>query len=60
MREGIPNPDVIVGLYSYKVYGRPRKDGYGIINCYPWGSYCPLMLKGTHFYVTDGSPMFGN
>ena len=35
------------------------KGGYGIVNCNPRCTFCPLEPKQDTFYVTDGSPMFG-
>ena len=32
--------------------------GYGIVNCNPRCTYCPLVPKRDTFYVTDGSSMF--
>ena len=49
---------MIIDLFSYKVYGRPHKGDYGIVNCNPMCTYCPLVPKRDTFNVTyDGSPM---
>ena len=34
-----------------------RVRGYGIVNCNPRCTYCPLVPKLDNFDVTDGSPM---
>ena len=51
-----PGPG-ITDLFSYKVYGDPHKGGFGIFNCNPRCTYCPLVPKRDNFYVTEGSPM---
>ena len=48
---------MIIDLFSYKVYGRPHKGGYGIVTCNPMCTNCLLVPKRDTFYATDGSPM---
>ena len=47
----------IIDLFSYRVYGGLQERGYGIVNCYPRCTYCPLVPKQNTFHVTDGSPI---
>ena len=38
-------------LLSYKVYGGSHKGGYGIVNCNPRYTYCPLVPKRDNFML---------
>ena len=39
------------------LYGGPHNGGYGIVNCNPRCTYCPLVPKRNTFHLTDGLPM---
>ena len=52
-------PSVTKNIKTMEVYGGPHKaGGFGIVNCNPRCTYCPLVPKRDTFYVTGGSPMF--